>query len=673
MLEAVLMMGSLGILVGAGLAAASKIFYVYVDPLIEAIEAELPGANCGGCGFAGCSANAAAIAAGKSPPNSCVAAGDEVTIAIAALLGVSVGAKDKEISRLGCTYSVQHADTRYEYDGILDCRAAMFLNGGVKVCEIGCLGLGSCIRACQFDALHMGPEGLPVVDPEKCTGCGACERVCPKHIIRLSSISSRILHEYTREDCTTPCQRACPAGIDICEYIRQITLGNYHQSVQVIKDRNPFPTVIGRICPRPCETECRRQLVDEPVAINFLKRFAADVEKQSGQRILPTKAPASGKKIAVIGGGVEGLSAAFFSARLGHEVTVYEASPQLGGLLRSAIARNRLPMEILNWDIEGVLEMGVTAVTDTMVGRDSSLTVLLQQGYDGILLATGGWDSRLARGAGSIVEEPIPGVFLLIDQIRKETTNTPLSLKAPVVIAGGGLSALDSANRLIQRGISSVVILVREDRDSFAAETSGKEIPPGVEIRYETGITGLKGVGTQLTTVEYVDLQTREYNETACGALLLAAGRLPELITTRVSTPESEPELMWRAISPYKRPEISDEVGWLSPGDTLSDFSGAIRAIAAGRREAASLHQLMNGMALSYPPSLLTPDSVIQNVDQVEYVKEYPRKIMPLSTAVEESSFDELEKGFSESDARMEAGRCLQCGLICYRKSPSTD
>jgi formate dehydrogenase (NADP+) beta subunit len=212
MVIAILLMGGLGLVVGIGLAIASKIFYVYVDPKILAIDAALPGANCGGCGYPGCSSNAEAIMTGKSGPNSCVAAGPEVAEAIAAIMGVSVEAREPDIALPGCTYGVADADTKFVYDGMNDCRAVALLNGGMKVCTIGCLGLGTCARACPFDAITMGPKGLPVVNEVRCTGCGTCERVCPKHIITLSSVTRRILKEYTTEDCTTPCQRACPAG-----------------------------------------------------------------------------------------------------------------------------------------------------------------------------------------------------------------------------------------------------------------------------------------------------------------------------------------------------------------------------------------------------------------------------------------------------------------------------
>jgi len=171
---AIFLMGGLGLVVGIGLAIASKVFYVYVDPKIVAIDDVLPGANCGGCGFPGCSANAEAIVAGKSSPSSCVAAGEETALAIANILGVSVEAKEPDIALPGCTYGVADAQTKYSYDGLNDCRAAALLSGGMKVCNIGCLGLGTCAAACRFGAIVMGPEGLPVVDEVKCTGCGTC-------------------------------------------------------------------------------------------------------------------------------------------------------------------------------------------------------------------------------------------------------------------------------------------------------------------------------------------------------------------------------------------------------------------------------------------------------------------------------------------------------------------
>ena len=689
MVVAISIMGIMGVVVGIGLAVASKVFYVYVDPKILAVDDALPGANCGGCGYPGCGSNAEAIVAGKSSPNSCVAAGSDVAEAIAAIMGMSVEAKEPDIAKPGCTYGVKDADIKYIYDGLSDCRAAALLSGGMKICSIGCLGLGSCVKVCQFSALSMGPEGLPVVNEKRCTGCGACERVCPKHIISLSSVTRRIMREYTTEDCTTPCQGACPAGIDICEYIHQIVLGDYHRSIQVIKERNPFPTVIGRICPRPCEDDCRRQLTDEPVAINFLKRFVADYERTIGERILPYKAPDTGRRVAVIGGGVEGLSTAFFTARLGHETTVYEATDKLGGLLRSAIAANRLSMDILNWDIEGVIEMGVQAETGKALGSDFSVDSLLEGDVEAVFLATGGWDSRLARGAGATVESPVPGMWLMIDLLRfGDDVASGINLGSHVVIAGGGTSVIEAVAKSRQLGVGKITVMFREKQEDAMLTTEQVDAlrKDGVEVCFNTGITRLHGEKNRLTQLEYTDDQGLQKETISADSLIIAAGQFPQLVFTRTQ-PESETEetqggsevndikseetdtaantvLQWEAFEPCKDPTHYDQVGLLARGDVLSDFSGAIRAIGAGRRAAAAIHQSIYGLPLTLPDNVLNPTSIIQNVDTVQEVRTDPRKIMPLCN---EPDCAELEAGFTENMAKEEARRCLQCGLICYQ------
>jgi NADPH-dependent glutamate synthase beta subunit-like oxidoreductase len=673
MFEAIAIMGGLGVVVGAGLAAASKIFYVYVDPIIVAIDEELPGANCGGCGYPGCTANAEAIAAGKSPPNSCVAAGIETAEAIAAVLGVAIEAKEPDIAKSGCYFGYQDADTRYLYDGLSDCRAASLLGGGMKICEIGCLGLGSCAAVCPFDAIVMGPDNLPVVDAEKCTGCGTCERVCPKHIITLSSVTRRILREYTDDECTTPCQRACPAGIDIREYIHQIAVGDYHRSVQVIKERNPFPTVIGRICPRPCENDCRRQMVDDPVAINFLKRFAADYERDGGTRIQPYKAPPSGRKIAVVGGGVEGLSAGFFSARLGHGVTLFEASDKLGGMLWTAIAPERLPADVLEWDIEGVLDMGVEAETGKALGKDFTIPALLEGGYDAVFTGTGGWDSRLTRIPSSEIESQFPGTYLLIDLIKADTgRSNRIAPAGPVAILGGGRAAIKGAEICRDLGAETVTVLLREQKEQLSKEALAMvaevEDDSVITLRFGAGVGAISGYGGELTEIEAVDLRSGERDRLTVRSLFLGAGRFPEMIFTRRPTAEAGP-VAWRGVPPYKNPYHKDEEGLFSPGDALTDFSAAIRAIGAGRRAAASMHRLLYDIPLELDEDVLTPDSRIQDVDSVRNVNPTARQIMPVANPRELAETGELEKGFSESQAIQEAGRCLQCGLICYERS----
>lgn len=682
-LQALALLGGLGVTVGIVLAAASKIFYVYVDPQILAVDDILPGANCGGCGLPGCSANAEAIVAGRAAPNSCVAAGPEVAEEIAAVLGVSVEAKEPDIATPGCYYGVNDADTRYLYDGMNDCRAAALLGGGMKVCAIGCLGLGTCASACPFDAITMGPKGLPVVDEVKCTGCGTCERVCPKAIINLTSVTRRILKEYLSEECTTPCQRACPAGINIREYLHRAAEGDYRGSVQVIKERNPFPTVIGRICPRPCEDQCRRQYVDEPVAINHVKRFVADEEQRSGDRIQPFKAPETGRRIAVVGGGVEGLSAAFFSARLGHSPVVYEAAGQLGGLLRSAISRYRLSADILDWDIEGILEMGVEARLNQIMGQDFTVADLLNEGFETVLLASGGWDSRLARGETGVLQTVFPGAYLLIDFIRfGRQDDRGVVVHANAVIMGGGKLVVEAAEICKRRGAATVTVLFRENQDNAPLES--EELAAleklNATVIFNAAIDRLNGEEDRLTGVAWVDLDTRESTTIPTETLIMAAGRFPELLFARTASEAdaakddaaSDGPLVWRAFPPYKNADASRDIGLFAPGDVITDFSGAIKAIAAGRRAAASIHQVLYGIAPGVPEKICTHDELIQNVDAVDAVAPTIRHIMPVVPSRDLDREGQLELGLSEEATRAEAARCLQCGLICYEHTEKT-
>ncbi|MDA3897601.1 MAG: RnfABCDGE type electron transport complex subunit B [Desulfobacteraceae bacterium] len=674
MIEAFLVMGGMGAIIGAGLAVASKVFYVYVDPTVEKIDDLLPGANCGGCGMPGCAANAEAIVAGKAAPNSCVAGTDELAQAIAEVMGISIEAKEPDIALPGCTYGVKDAVLKFTYDGLSNCQAAAMMYGGMKECQIGCIGLGSCMAACPFDAIKMGENGLPVVDEVKCTGCGTCERVCPKNIITLSSVTRRILKEYTTDDCTTPCQRACPAGINISEYIHQIAEKNYHQAIQVIKERNPFPTVIGRICPRPCETNCRRQLIDEPVAINFLKRFVADYEMKNNNRVLPFKAPETERRVAIVGGGVEGLSTAFFTARLGHSPTVFEATEDLGGLLRTAIAQYRLPHDILDWDIAGIVEMGVETQTDETLGKDFTIASLLAGDYETVFLAAGGWDSRTERLKDTAPEEAVPGTFLLIDLLKTGADNKyQLNIANNIVMAESGKLTAVAVKTCKALGAKKVTVVFKNSKQTAALDENEIKAleADGVTLIFDATITGLAGKGNNLTGIT-VNKNTAIKADT----LILESGRLPELIFSMPKTEnETETEkskmpadkLEWIAVTSYKNPENGVSNGLLTKGDVITDFSAAIHAIGAGRRAAASIHHILYDMDIELPSHVVTQQTILQDVDHLENVKPSSRLIMPLNNINDIPNIStEVEKGFTEQMAVAEANRCLKCGLICY-------
>ncbi len=685
MLIAVYLMGGLGLVVGIGLAIASKIFYVWVDPRVEAINEALPGANCGGCGYPGCSANAEAIVAGKASPSSCVAGGPEIAVEISGIMGVSLEAKEPDIALPGCTYGINDTDLKYSYEGINDCRAAALLSGGSKLCPVGCLGLGTCVSACPFGALKMGEDNLPVVDPDLCTGCGTCERVCPKHIITLSSNSRRITHEYKTDECSAPCQRECPTGIDIPAYIYQISKGNYARAVRIIKETNPFPLVCGRICVHPCELECRRNLVDEPVAINNLKRFVADYEMTSGQRVHNQRAPETGRRVAVIGGGAEGLTAAYLLNRLGHDTTVYEGNKKLGGLLRVGLPQNRLPVDVLNWEIDGILDAGVTAFTEKRLGRDFSLESLLNEGYSAVFAAIGGWDTLMSqRENNDGPVKTLPGIYLLVDYILNLRQGKEIPSSKNVVILEGGKASLEAAQKAIESGAETVSVITRKQRKNslISADDIISAEKQGVSFYFSSAVTKMMGEGDNLGNIEIASLsddgtENKKRKILSADLLLAGAGRFPELIYVpdkkdNLQEEDSDSPVIWETFTPYASPFSKQDVGIFRPGEEAGDYKAVIEAIGAGRRAASSIQQYLADVPVLAPFNMIKSDSKVLSLDhlQLDLVKKFPRVRMPEISKEDAVNNPDMEiaKGYSESQARTEAGRCLQCGLICYRR-----
>ena len=668
-----LVMGSLGAAVGIGLALASKIFYVYVDPKIEAVEDALPGANCGGCGLPGCSSNAEAIVNGQAAPSSCVAGGPEIAEEIAGIMGVALEAMEPDIALPGCTYGLAEADLKYIYNGVNDCRAAMLLGGGTKVCTSGCLGLGTCVAACPFDALSMGPDNLPVVDDSKCTGCGTCERVCPKHIITLSSNSRKIRREYTTYDCTTPCQRACPAGIDISGYINEIAQGHYLDAVRVIKLRNPFPSVCGRICVHPCEDDCRRRLVDAAVAINPLKRFATDFERSSGERVQVPRAPETGKQMAVIGGGAEGMTAAYFLNRLGHEATVYESTSVLGGLLRTGLPLNRMPLDILDWDIDGIIDAGVEVKKEQRLGKDFTIGSLLKEGCSAVFVATGGWDTLMLEKAAGGAAQPIPGVRLLVDYVL-DAREGKASAGSNVMIIGGGNAAIEAA-RTAKEGGAEVCVVFRSTKEFVPASDEDLDAAEaeGIRILYETALTKMIGKEDSLTQVEVMPVSGKgEAEAIDMDTLLTGAGRFPELIY--VPRTEGDEKAMgvdtWQTVVPYASPFAKDNLGIFRDGEVTSDYKAVVEAIGAGRRAASSIQSYISNEPVEAPVNMVRTFTQVLNIDSIEPVPEIPRE-KTAEISKEEQLLDpakEITLTFTKDQADAEAKRCLKCGLICYRR-----
>jgi formate dehydrogenase beta subunit len=674
-----LAIGGIGLIASFLLGIASKVFYVAVDPTVLAITEALPGANCGACGFAGCSSAAKAIAKGKATPDACLAGGPDAAVAVAQIMGIAIEVKEPDKARLGCTYNLEDAEKKFIYDGTRDCRAAMMLFNGSKLCEIGCLTLGTCVNACPFDALSIGQGGLPEVNEHLCTGCGTCEKICPKGIIRLTSQSRRIQHIYTEDECTSPCQRTCPAGIDIPEYIRQIRAGNYREAIMVIKEKNPFPLTCGRVCPHPCEDICRLSKVSDPVNINHLKRFVADIE-MGGERITPYKAPGTGKRVAIIGGGPGGLSCAYYLARLGHSPTVFEAMPKLGGMLRYGIPEYRLPKKILDWEIEGIVEMGVEVKTDVSMGADFTLKSLKDDGFEAFFLATGAWDTRSLGVEGEDLKGVLPGTHFLID--RGLEKDTPVGDK--VAIIGGGNTALDAARTSWRLGAKEVTIIYRRSRKEMPAndieiEEAGKE---GVVFHYLAAPVKLMGEEGRLTHLEYLEMELGEPDESGrrrpvpkegtetvieVDNVINAIGQFP---VTDFLKADGVGLSRWNTIEVVNDITCETNIeGVFAGGDAVTGASIAVEAIGAGRRAARSIHLYLSGEDISAPEKAIDKKSRLPDVEELKEVKTSERVHMPeLEVDDRKLSFKEVELGLDERMAKGESDRCLSCGLICYRK-----
>ncbi|MFZ5587257.1 MAG: FAD-dependent oxidoreductase [Thermodesulfobacteriota bacterium] len=677
-------LGGLGLVAALGLGVAAKVFYVERDPLAEAIEGALPGANCGGCGFAGCSSAALAIAAGKAAPNICVGGGPEVGAAVAAILGVEAGFREPLIARPGCTYGVDKADLKYSYDGVVDCRAAVLLAGGPKVCEIGCIGLGSCAQACPFGAITIGPDKLPHVDPLLCTGCGTCERVCPKDIIVLSNTTARILGFNSLKECLAPCQSTCPAQIDIPAYIKAIGEGRFDDAVNVIKEHNPLPLVCGRVCPHPCESACRRGLAGEAVNINHLKRFAADYELKSGRHIQPFCLPKNGRKVAIVGGGPAGLTAAYYLARLGYSPTIFEAMPKMGGMTRYGIPEYRLPKAILDWEIEGILELGVEARLNQAMGKDFTLASLREEGFEAIFLGVGAWGSRNLGVEGEELSGVLPGTAMLID--RGLDKPTPVGEK--VVIIGGGNTAIDCARTCWRLGAKEVTVLYRRSRSEMPAndievEEAEKE---GVKFHFLAAPTRLVGKDGKLTGLEFLKMELGEPDasgrrrpvpvagsETLLEAdnVIAAIGQFPDLTFLDADASAKEVErTKWSTIKADEEVTVTNIPGVFAGGDDVLGAATVVQAIGMGRKAARAIHLHLTGQDPSIDPFWVKSPKQVTTLKSLDNPPAPGQRVrMPeLHVPQRALNFDEVELGLTEEMARQESQRCLQCGLICYRR-----
>jgi NADPH-dependent glutamate synthase beta subunit-like oxidoreductase len=685
LMPAFIMLG-IGFTAAVILAAAAKAFHVEVDPRIADIEDALPGANCGGCGYAGCSACAEGMATGAAPVTACVAGGEQTSAAVAKIMGGEVGFVEPEVAHHYCRGG-DRAERKYYYEGAVDCRAMAVLYGGDLQCNYGCLGMGTCVAACNFGALEMGPDGFPTVNPGKCVGCGACEKVCPHDVIELYTLADRLLHFNHDEECLSPCKQLCPAQIDIPGYVDLASQGKLEEAVNLIKERNPLPLICGRVCPAPCEIGCRRAAIeDEPVHHNYLKRFIADWDMKLTERTPPTVLPETGKKVAVIGGGPCGLSAAYYLRRLGHAPKIFDAKPELGGMLRYGIPEYRLPKAVLDFEIQGILDLGVDVGCDANLGQEFTISELEEE-YDAILMAMGAWDNSALGCDG----EDLDGVWKGTEFLQKRELNIKVDLAGKkVVVVGGGNTAMDACRSSLRMGASDVILLYRRTRNEMPANKVEIDAAEHEGVQYQLLAAPTRLVGDddgKLEQIEFIRMELGEPDASGrrrpvpiegsetlmdVDVVIAAIGQKPLTDWFTDDLKERGMELTrWNTIVADEETLQSAAPHIFTGGDLFSGPALLVDAIGAGRRAARSIHRFLNGQDLHFPKGTFKgaeriPLSAEVPVLGVEIIPQIPQPELDVNERIK--SFEEVDLSLSSELMRQEANRCMRCGTICYFK-----
>jgi formate dehydrogenase major subunit len=448
-----------------------------------------------------------------------------------------------------------------------------------------------------------------------------------------------------------------------------------------------MPLSIGRVCPHFCEEACRRNDADEPVNINNEKRFCADLELRGEEYYETYLAPLSGKRVAIIGGGPAGLAAAYYLRRLGHESSIFEAMPKLGGMLRYGIPEYRLPKKILDWEIEGITGLGVETRLNQKAGKDFNLKTLKDEGFDAVFIGIGAWGSRSMRVEGEDLDGVLSGTEYLIQRgLEKD-----VKIGNRVAIIGGGNTAIDAARTSWRLGAKEVTVLYRRSRQEMPAadyEVDEAEME-GVKYHFLAAPTRLIGENGKLTGIEFLRMELGEPDDSGRRRPVPIEGtetiiELDNVIAAIGQFPELDPELLkyngqelsvtrWNTID-ADPDTLQTNIDWVfAGGDVVNGAATVVEALAAGRKAAYSIHQYLEDDEKTRIPPLEGIRNTMWDEAEEEEVKaitKSPRLKMPdLHVPDRVGNFKEVELGFSEEQAREAAKRCLQCGIYCFHKN----
>jgi NADPH-dependent glutamate synthase beta subunit-like oxidoreductase len=521
-----------------------------------------------------------------------------------------------------------------------------------------------CAIACWEDAITTDPDtGVVLHNNDKCNGCNA--------------VPGKTGAEKQE---TSPCMVGCPAHNNVQGYVSLAARGKFKEALQLIKETSPFPSVCGRACPHPCESDCNREQIDEPLAIRAIERFLADQDRLGENPYVPKIKEAREEKIAIIGSGPAGLTAAYFLARDGYKVTVFEKLSVAGGMMAVGIPEFRLPKDVLSAEIRLIQDMGVEIQTRVTFGSDITLETLKQNGYQALFVATGLHRNR----ALNIENEDMDGVLRGLDFLRDVSLGNPVSVGKRVIVVGGGNVAIDVALTSIRKGAEEVSLVCLEQRDEMPAWRDE------IQMALEEGVEIINGLGPnrffqregRFSGIEFkrcTAVFDKEgafnplYDETDLTKLegdtaIVAIGQAADLSSAKtqgisVSSTgglEADPVTLETPIR-----------GVFAGGDVYHGPASIAEAIGSGKQAAISIDRYIKGRDLRLGRLGRDKEFRVITKTQIEKYDPAPRAQMPrLEPQERVKNFDEVQKGFVQEIAVQEGKRCIMCGASCVQSCP---
>ncbi|MBR5930743.1 MAG: FAD-dependent oxidoreductase [Lachnospiraceae bacterium] len=495
-----------------------------------------------------------------------------------------------------------------------------------------------------------------------------------ERVLKARKVALELLMSDHDGDCKGPCSLTCPAGTDCMAYVKEISKGNYHEAVRIIKDKFPLPASIGCVCPHPCEKECRRQYVEAPVSIAYLKRFAGmrDLEKDTWT---PEIAPDTGKKVAIIGGGPAGLTAAYHLRVKGHAVTIYDAMDKMGGMLRYGIPEYRLPKEILDAEVKLIEDLGVVMKNGVRIGEDMTFEEI-RSSADATILAIGAWESAKIGCAGEDAE----GVIGAIEFLRRNITGDPYDIGDNVAVVGGGNAAMDACRSAIRLGAKNVHIIYRRTRDEMPADD--EEIEESMEegVAYDF-LTNPVQIVSENGHVKEIKLQVMELGAPDASGrrspipidgqfVVLPVDTVISAIGQRINAKGLDVELNQKGVIVVEedtfRTNLRDVFG---VGDAVHNKTGiAIEAIGDAVRASEVVDSFLKGELKPFKAPFVSIRKDMEKVKAELADREKVMRIQVPKRPAEERKHDfkDIVIQLTDEEVQNEAKRCLECGCHDY-------